>query len=76
MANSDSEGVSVIDGETNEAVAGVTFDVNPFGGGDILCNTHNKDLEAPLNRFLYVSSGTKCIAKPSKGFEFRSWGEI
>ena len=76
VANSESGGVSVIDGKTNEAVAGVTFNVSPFGGGDIHCNINNKDLEAPINRFLYVSSGTKCIAKPSKGFEFISWGEI
>ena len=76
VANSDSGGVSVINGKTNEAVAGVTFNVSPFGGGDIHCNINNKDLEAPINRFLYVSSGTKCIAKPSKGFEFSSWGEI
>jgi hypothetical protein len=30
----------------------------------------------PLIAFFYVSPGTKCIAKPSKGFEFSSWGEI
>jgi YVTN family beta-propeller protein len=75
VANRDSGGVSVINGKTNEAVAGVTFNVIPFRGGDIHCNINNKDLEAPINRFLYVSAGTKCIAKPSKGFEFSSWGE-
>ena len=75
VANRDSGGVSVINGKTNEAVAGVTFNVSPFRGGDIHCNINNQDLEAPLNRFLYVSSDTKCIAKPSKGFEFSSWAE-
>ena len=75
VANRDSGGVSIINGKTNEAVAGVTFNVSPFRGGDIHCNINNKDLEAPINRFLYVSSGTKCIAKPSKGFEFSSWSE-
>jgi YVTN family beta-propeller protein len=75
VANRDSGGVSVINGKTNEAVAGVTFNVIPFRGGDIHCNINNKDLEAPINRFLYVSADTKCIAKPSKGFEFSSWGE-
>jgi YVTN family beta-propeller protein len=76
VANGDSGGVSVIDGKTNEAVAGVTFNVSPFGGGDVLCNLNNKDLEAPTNRFFYVSTGSKCIAKPSKGFEFSSWVEV
>jgi YVTN family beta-propeller protein len=76
VANSDSGGVSVIDGKKKEAVAGVTFNVNPFGGGDVLCNINNKDSEAPTNRFLYMSSGSKCIAKPSKGFEFGSWVEV
>jgi YVTN family beta-propeller protein len=79
VANFDPGGVSVINRETNEVVAGVTFGVSPFGGGDIICNTddstESKDLDAPVNRYLYVSSGTKCIAKPSKGFEFSSWSE-
>ena len=32
VANSESDTVSVIDQSTNEVVAGVTFDINPFGG--------------------------------------------
>ena len=53
-------------------VAGVTFDLIPFRGGQIICN----DLNAPINRYFYVSSGTECIAKPNNGFEFDSWVEI
>jgi uncharacterized membrane protein len=30
-------------------------------------------LDTPINRYFYVSSGTECIAKPNKGFEFSSW---
>ena len=72
VANSNSDGVSVINSVTNELVAGVIFDIKPFGTGDIVCDA----IDAPINRFFYVSPGTKCIAKPSKGFEFSSWGEI
>ena len=77
MSPTGSGGVSIINTETDESVVGVTFDVSPFQGGDITCNPSSKEeLDAPINRFLYVSVGTKCIAKPSKGFEFSSWGEI
>jgi YVTN family beta-propeller protein len=75
VANSGSDGISVINNMTNEVVAGVTFDVSPFKAGEITCKTNIGDLDAPTNRFMYVSSGIKCIAKPNKGFEFSSWGE-
>jgi YVTN family beta-propeller protein len=71
VANSDSDSVSVIYPVTNEVVAGVTFNINPFEGGQIICN----GLDAPINRYLYVSSGTECIAKPNNGYEFASWVE-
>ena len=64
--------MSVIDPLTNEVVAGVTFDINPFRGGQIICN----GLDAPINRYFYVSSGTECVAKPNNGYEFDSWVEI
>lgn len=71
VANSDSDSVSVIYPVTNEVVAGVTFNINPFEGGQIICN----GLDAPINRYLYVSSGTECMAKPNNGYEFASWVE-
>jgi YVTN family beta-propeller protein len=71
VANSDSNTVSVINPVTNEVVAGVTFDINPFVGGQIICN----GLDAPINRYFYVSSETECIAKPNNGYEFASWVE-
>jgi YVTN family beta-propeller protein len=69
VANYFSNTVSVIDSVTNEVVAGVKFDINPFEGGQIICN----GLDAPINRYFYVSSGTECVAKPNNGFEFSSW---
>jgi YVTN family beta-propeller protein len=71
VANSGSDSVSVINPVTNEVVAGVTFNINPFVGGQIICN----GLDAPINRYFYVSSGTECIAKPNTGYEFASWVE-
>jgi YVTN family beta-propeller protein len=71
VANGESNTVSVINPVTNEVVAGVTFDINPFVGGQIICN----GLDAPINRYFYVSSDTECIAKPNNGYEFASWVE-
>ena len=71
VANSDSNTVSVINPVTNDVVAGVTFDINPFVGGQIICN----GLDAPINRYFYVSSETECVAKPNNGYEFASWVE-
>jgi len=71
VANSDSNTVSVINPVTNEVVAGVTFDISPFVGGQIICN----GLDAPINRYFYVSSETECVAKPNNGYEFASWVE-
>ena len=72
VANSGSDTVSVINSLTNDVVAGVTFDTNPFRGGQINCN----GLDAPINRYFYISSGTECVAKPNNGYEFDSWGQI
>ncbi|MGH9977464.1 MAG: hypothetical protein ACRD8Z_16775, partial [Nitrososphaeraceae archaeon] len=71
VANSDSNTVSVIYPVSNEVVAGVTFNINPFEGGQIICD----GLDAPINRYFYVSSGTECIGKPNNGYEFASWVE-
>jgi YVTN family beta-propeller protein len=72
VANSVSDSISVIDPATNKVVAGVTFDSIPFQGGQIICN----DLNAPINRYFYISSGTDCVAKPRSGYEFDSWVQI
>ena len=75
VANSGSNGVSVINSIKKEVVAGVTFDINPFRSGEIVCDTDFGGLDAPLNRILYLTSGANCVAKPNKGFEFASWAE-
>jgi YVTN family beta-propeller protein len=72
VANSDSDTISIIDPVSNRVMAGVTLDSIPFRGGQISCN----GLNAPGNRYFYVSSGTKCVAKPNSGYEFASWVEI
>ena len=66
-----SDSVSVIDGITDKVVAGITLQINPFNSGYIECN----GLKAPISQYFYIYSGTTCIAKPNKGFEFQSWEE-
>lgn len=75
VANAGSGGIAVINTVKNETVAGVTFDVSPSRTGNILCNADSNPLDVPINRLFYVSSGTECVAKPGKGFEFNSWEE-
>ncbi len=76
VANSDSKGVSLINSATNEVVGALKFDILPSKVGEvrpgsIVCN----GIETPLKQFFYISSGSKCTAKPDKGFEFSSWVE-
>jgi YVTN family beta-propeller protein len=71
VSNSGSNTVSLVDPVTNEEIAGMKFDIKPFGAGRIICN----ELDTPVNRFLYVTSGAKCVAKPTTGFEFSSWSQ-
>ena len=75
VANTGSNGVAVINSMKKEVVAGVAFNLIPFKSGSIICDTDLGRLDAPISHFLYVTSGSKCTAKPSKGFEFSSWSE-
>ncbi len=75
VANTGSNGVAVINSMKKEVVAGVAFNLIPLKSGSIICDTDLGRLDAPINHFLYVTSGAKCTAKPSKGFEFSSWSE-
>ncbi len=72
VSNTESNSVSTIDGSTDKVVAGITFNVNPATSGHITCNNEK---EFPLNLYLYVGLGTKCIAQSNKGFVFSSWVE-
>ena len=73
VANSGSDSVTVIDGKANEVVAGVTFHINPFGSGRILCDGLNTP--SPTEQYTFVYSGDECKATPNEGFEFASWEE-
>jgi YVTN family beta-propeller protein len=81
VANAGSDSVSVIDGIANRVVAGITFQINPFNSGYIVCHdltTGSPDdltPPSPIGEYIYVYSGTECIAKPNDGFEFISWEE-
>jgi YVTN family beta-propeller protein len=73
VANRDSNSISVIDSIANKVVAGITFQVNPFTSGVILCD--GLTTPSPVGQQVYVYSGTQCTAKPNEGFEFVSWEE-
>ena len=74
VANSDSNTISVIDGNANRVVAGVTFNVKPANAGHIECDK-DKKLIVPLSQQFYLWSGSECTAKPNQGFDFVSWQE-
>jgi YVTN family beta-propeller protein len=63
--------ISVIDGSVDKVAAGITFNIHPGNSGGVWCNNR----EYPTNTYLYVTSGTKCMARPAKDFEFSSWVE-
>jgi len=71
VVNSGSNTVSVIDGSADKVAAGVIFNIKPANSGNIWCNSK----EYPTNVYLYVTNGTKCIARPDKDFEFNNWIE-
>jgi YVTN family beta-propeller protein len=73
VVNADSNGISVIDPTSNRVVAGITFDVNPFRSGYILCD--GLTTPSPIQQYMYVYSGVECTARPNEGFEFVSWEE-
>src|SRR5215216_5044540 len=73
VANTGSDSVSVIDESAKKVVAGVTFKVDPFNSGSILCD--GLTTPSPTEQYIYVYSGVECIAKPNEGFEFVSWEE-
>lgn len=60
VANGGDGTVSVIDEDTNEEVAKVSFNVEPFNAGHIEYNR----LIAPVVQQFYLWSGSKCTAKP------------
>jgi hypothetical protein len=63
--------MSVIDDSVEKVAAGITFNIRPANSGNVWCNNE----EYPTNVYLYIVSGTKCIARPAKDFEFSSWIE-
>jgi YVTN family beta-propeller protein len=70
VANAGSGGISLLDSFSNKVVAGVTFQVNPFNYGTIICDHH---LNPPINTYIYVYANTLCTAIPDSGLEFSSW---
>jgi YVTN family beta-propeller protein len=82
VVNSGDNTVSVIDGETNNVLAKVMFNTEPFNTGHIECDkqtfqqsTAEEKIIAPLAQQFYLYSGTECTAKPNQGYEFVSWRE-
>ena len=71
VANQLSDTVSIIDGRSQKVLAGVSFDVNPFQGGRIVCN----NISVSTNQYTYIDFRTGCVAQPENGFRFSNWIE-
>jgi YVTN family beta-propeller protein len=71
VTNAGPNTVSIIEGFDQKVQAGVSFDINPFHAGHIVCN----NIIIPTNQYFYVDSRTQCLAQPNKGFQFNSWIE-
>jgi YVTN family beta-propeller protein len=71
VANEGSNSVSVINGFSDKVAAGVRLNISPTNSGQIICNAE----EDPTNMYLYMDTGTKCIAQPNTDFKFSSWVE-
>jgi hypothetical protein len=63
--------LSVLDGFHDRVAVGAIFKVNPPDSGVIKCN----NATYPTDTYLYVDSGTNCMAQNGKGFEFNTWTE-
>lgn len=66
----DSGSVTVVNGKTDKTMAGISFDIEPFIGGRIVCND---DFVVPLGQSFYVDYAEQCQAQPNKGYQFTSW---
>jgi YVTN family beta-propeller protein len=65
------EGIAVLYGTNKQVQVGVSFDLNPFHAGRIVC----KDFTVPTNQYVYVDFRTQCTAQANEGFQFSSWAE-
>ncbi len=71
VANSGSNSISVVDTNSNKVVGKFQFTVNPSNSGHVECN----EINAPLEKYVYIYADTYCKVIPNKGFEFLSWAE-
>ncbi len=71
VSDSNANSISIIEGNTNNLIAGVIFQITPPNSGEIVCN----GLTPSTNRYIMLFSNTECVARPGKGFEFNSWSQ-
>jgi YVTN family beta-propeller protein len=71
VTNPDSGTVTAIDGKTHNILAGISFDVNPFQAGQVIC----KNVPVSTNQYLFLDSHGQCMAKSNNGFHFTNWVE-
>jgi len=63
------KGVIIIDGKTNNILAGITFNINPSNAGYLICS----DRKVLENYIRYeIGTSIECNAIPNTGFEFSS----
>jgi hypothetical protein len=66
--------ISIIDGKSNNLIAGITFSISPPNAGEIYCNKQR----ISKNYTEYgIGTAVECEAKANPGFAFSSWsGDI
>ena len=74
VTNTGSDTVSVIDGNKDNVVVKMIFNVDPPNSGSINCNNS----QIPTNNYTMLSNGTNlvCYANPEHGFKFGSWSNL
>ena len=74
VTNTGSDTVSIIDGNKDNVVVKMIFNVDPPNSGSINCNNS----QIPTNNYTMLSNGTNlvCYANPEHGFKFGSWSSF
>jgi YVTN family beta-propeller protein len=74
VTNTGSDTVSIIDGNIDNIVVKVSFNINPPNSGDIQCNGQQI---IPNTYFLYRNgTNLQCTANAGSGYKFSSWSNI
>ena len=73
LTSTNSNGVLVIDGNTDELVTYIFIDINPPNAGEVNCNDTLIKSEESTAVVVPVGKSTECKATSSRGYVFSTW---